>query len=348
VSTDQLDKAYVLVGDEPSILKERLAETLNARGIEPSSSFDYNEYDAAEADVQSVMVSALTPPFLSDVRATVLRRADRLSDSEAEVLIETVSKLPDGALFILVFESGEKATSARKDLIAAVKKCGRFVDCSAPKSAQIAKALQDKVSREGYSADPGAMQKLVQLVEGEYGDAVMELDKLFALCSETKQISAAQVEASVKESRRWRVFELLDAVSVGDLGRALSNWKLLERSSGKFMDSVTRELFPHISRQLRLLWQAKALQEAGISITHTDAAKFCPEKYSLISQYERSDWAANKIMRMAQSLSLDRIGRMMRCLVEADLRLKGQMSAANETESIERMLAEMCAAASNR
>lgn len=331
-----------LIGTEPTLIKEKLQEMLVHAGVQADDTLDFSEYDAGDANGSSIQTSAVTSPFLSERRTVVVRRAERLSDATNLGLTELVPNLPAWALLILVFESGETLDDSQKQLLKAIKANGAIVECSAPKSALVAKELEARATSQGYRLGSRAAERIVHLVDGEFGDALMELEKLMAYRVEEKAITELDVDFIVTASPGWRVFEMLDSVVQGDLGRALTNWHLLLSSSGKVSEVTFPTLFPQLSRQLRLLWQVVACRQANVSATSSSAAKFCPDKHNWPAFASKSDWVAKKTARLASRMDLHQIGRMMTALVEADMRLKGQLPASSPEESVERMLAEMC------
>ena len=104
-----------------------------------------------------------------------------------------------------------------------------------------------------------------------------------------------------------------------------------------------RGLFPQLHRQLRLLWQAKvcALEKARPET----ADDLLPKLHNLATAHTD---VRGKSIKMAAKLSLGQISEMMRCVVDADMRLKGQLAGAFPLETVERMLAEMCQIAAHR
>lgn len=337
---------HLLYGESYALIKERFEALLSDLQVGDDNDFDTSEYDATETPGDQILAAVTTLPFLAAFRLTIVHRADRLHQDTIEKLTQVIPALPASIKLILVFESVEKQTEAVKPLFTTVKKLGGLIECAPPRQQEIAVELEKRAKRAGYTLDKGAAQALVLRTDGSFGDSLMELEKLFAHCAATKLITANAVNEIVPAGASWRVFELLDAVAEGKLGATLSNWRLLESAEGKPEEAALRALFPQLSRQLRMLWQARACQDLNLPLHSEQASLICPERHSLPAFSSKSEWAAGKTMRLASKLSRQQISRMMELLVESEKRIKGQLSSISPRDAVERMLAEMCAAAS--
>jgi DNA polymerase-3 subunit delta len=79
--------------------------------------------------------------------------------------------------------------------------------------------VEARLRKRGVQADRGAVQRLVERVDGNLLAAAQEIDKL-VLLADGKPIDAARMESLVADAARFDVFRMLDAALNGQGGRA--------------------------------------------------------------------------------------------------------------------------------
>jgi DNA polymerase-3 subunit delta len=338
-----LPTVIAIHGSERITILEKLNEILTAAGALEDGAFDYTELDGRSTSAQEVIDSCATAPFLAPRRTVLVRRAHKLDKSTATALAANLSSLPKTALLILVFEPEEEAKDFGKDhLVVAARKVGKDYSCESPQGAALVRQLIDRAKAAKGEITKPAADALAQVVSGSLTLATAELDKLL-LYADGKPITPEMVSRVAAPSQTWKVFELLDAVIAGRLGLALQNLKYLLEGTSSPQEAAMRFLLPQLHRQVRLLWQAKACQVEGI--TPDSASHLLPKGRNLANAHS---FVRDKLMRAARGLTLDQVEGMLRCVLEADMRMKGQLPSANPRESLERLLAEMCEIAGGR
>lgn len=328
-------RVIAISGADSVLVIEKLAEVLRESGIDPSDTFDHVELDATETDATAILQGVTTMPFLSAKRSVVVRRANRLKESDVEALSVALPGLPASALLVLVFEpTGEEAKGAV--LKTAVKKVGELIELGSPKHEEIIREIERRARDAGLTFEGKAAHELVEMVGDDMSEAVSELGKLIAACKEHGAITSQDVREIVIPSREYRVFVLLDEVCWGRLGPALTQLDRLLSSSSNVQEAAMRHLLPQMHKQLLTIYQARALADERAPL---NSPSLLHPGYSLA---ERTEFQRQKTMKFARRMELSKISRMLRLVLEADMRLKGQLAQANPRESVERMLTEMC------
>lgn len=336
----ELKKVYVLSG-EPLLVREQLQELRQKAGVNEPDAFDLTELDGSFAGVQDVISAAATSPFLADRRTVILHRGNRLRADAAEALAKTLAGLPESSLLFITIEPAEdgKPTAAERHLINAAKKIGEHIQCGLTASNFVGE-ITKRAKTLGGTITPRAANELKNLTSDNLTLAVAELEKCILYSG--GKVDIEDVRTAATPSREWQVFEMLDAIAAGNLGKALEHYKYLRSESKNIYEAAMASLFPALHRQLRMIWQAKA---CALENTTPANARFLPRQHNFSAA---GPWVQSKTMRLADALSLSQISDMMRCLVEADMRLKGQLAAAFPSETVERMLFEMCRIAATR
>jgi DNA polymerase-3 subunit delta len=338
-----LPSVVAIYGNERVTLLEELERLVAATGAAEDGGFDYAELDGRSASPNEILDACATAPFLAERRTVVVRRAHKLDKASTSVLSKSLGTIPPSALLILVIEPDEDAKDLAKDpLVVAAGKAGKAIACESPQGAALVKQLMERAKKAGGEITKPGAEELSNLVSGSLTLATAELDKLL-LYAGGEKVDERMVRRVASPSQGWKVFELLDAVTQGRLGVALENLKYLMEETSSPQEAAMRYLLPQLHRQVRLLWQARACLDANVS--PENAAHLLPKGRNLANAHS---YVRGKLTQAARKLTLAQIAGMLRCILEADMRLKGQLPAANPSETLERLLAEMCELAAGR
>lgn len=104
-------------------------------------------------------------------------------------------------------------------------KVGCFVPCFPLEGQQLQRWLQTEMQRIGLSGTPDVLHLLMDYFEGNMLAAKQELEKLKLLYPDG-QLSSSQLEKVLVEQSRFNVFQLVDAMLLGDAQKTV---KLLNR-----------------------------------------------------------------------------------------------------------------------
>jgi DNA polymerase III delta subunit len=322
------------------LVRDAVDAILERAGIDPSESFDHSEVDSKDVSAREILEMSSTMPFLGSRRSVVVRRSEGFGSDDVALLELEVARLPKSALVVFVFDPAEESGKATK-LKAAIKKAGEMTELPSPKREKVIAELRRRAQIDGLTFGPGAAEELCNLTSDDLTEADCEFRKLAAACAVVGSISKAAVQAIVVPSLEFRVFAMLDAVCGGRMGAALQELDRLIGSSPRVEEPALRSLLPMLQRQVRLIWQARALSDAGVRIGDADASRFCPQQHNW-PQAAQSDFVRGKISAFARSLEFERLAAMMECLLDTNRRLVGQLAQANARETLEQMVVRLC------
>jgi DNA polymerase-3 subunit delta len=161
------------------------------------------------------------------------------------------------------------------------------------------------------------------------GDELREIDqellKLADYAGRDRTVTRADVRRLVPATRAANVFEMCDAMGLGD---AVTASRLMQHALDSDGEQPLR-LLGMIARQYRLIIQAKALQAQG---------KKPPE---IAKELNIQEWTAPKLMSQANRHTFARLGRAMERILSADEAIKtGRMS---DREAMDVLLTELMA-----
>lgn len=336
----------MLSGGEDALRRRALSELVAEATKE--GDFDLETFEAGETRPLEWIAAAGTAPFLAERRTVIVRRLLRAEDpAEAMAAPKPTISLPECALLVLVVDEEPGDDSKQRKLSGYRRAWEGVVDSSGGYVAKLdidSKALQSELKKEiaeqGKKITPAALDRLVEMTGSSLSRALEELEKIVIYVGEEPQIGESDVRAAVVPSREWFVFRLVQALVEGNIAEALRQLRLLVGSNTKAEEAAYRNIFPILSKQLRLLWQARLCIEAKVLPRQApeDLAHAFPERPDIRKE---ADWSQTRAMAAARALSLDQIGQCLQLLCDADARLKGQLPGFNSLDTLERMVLEM-------
>jgi len=206
---------------------------------------------------EQIINKASSLPFLAERRLIILRRTESFTADQLERFLPYLEK-PSPSTCVIFISS---KTDFRKKFYEAFKSKGVAVLFDQLKGNQIVPWIKKTASEDlGMTLDGEACAYLHAVVGNRPRELYSELEKLHLRYG--KAVTLDQVKEAVTHSRVYTVFELMDAVSMKDCGSSL---RILKRYlEEEDLREAPQGLIGMLNRQVRLLWQAKAvLQKRG-------------------------------------------------------------------------------------
>lgn len=337
-------RAILLAGDE-EVLRRRAMRELIAAATAGGDDFDLSIIDADSQSVDEWLAGVSTSPFLSERRTVIVRHLLRCD--EAEKAAASIKSLPDFSLLVLVAdeEVGDDSrqrrfVTIRKQWEKVVNNAGGLVETFATNAKTLPETLRQEAQNLGSTMSPAAAATLAEMTGGSLSRAFDELEKLSLFVGDGKPISEMDVRDVVVASREWNVFKLVEAVVGGEVPAALRQLRILVGGASKPEDAAYSQVLPMLSRQLRLIWQARMLLDHKTTIERApeDLIGLFPEKPNFAKEPE---YRQGRIFNIAKRTPLSTLARCFQILSDADARLKGQLPAFSPIETLERMILEM-------
>jgi DNA polymerase III subunit delta len=335
-------RVVLLSGVEDYLVRRSLQEIILAAGFEKDD-YDLESFSGESNPPLDWVTSASTAPFLAERRGVVVRNV--LKAKVEDLPVDFFKRVPESALLILVAdeESGEernsKATSRKKALEKAVAKADGIVVnfASDPKKAH--ETIRQEAISAGKKMSGDAIEALVEMTGGSVSRALEEFEKI-VLFSRSETISDHDVRSVVVPSREWNIWRMLDALTQGNVREALKQLKTVFSSNKKPEEFAFTTFFPQLSRQLRLLLQARICLDAGVSSDRIPAslAHHFPSKHHFPSEKE---FVRNSMMRTARPLKFEQIAEALKLLSDADAAMKGMGTSFSYMDTIERLVLDL-------
>ena len=205
-------------------------------------------------------------PLLDDA-VDLLRDADLgPPDKDADILEGLLAWARSGAAetaVVVLYAPG--SASSRTAALKRVASVGRVADVDSLKEQgrrhrhPVDLFIEKQLDALDRTIRPDAARGLRERTNDDLGRLADELEKLAAFVGERTSIELADVEATVAADGDTSIFDLTDAVGERNLPRALSALDTLIRHG-----EPPIRIHALLTRQVRLMLQAQALQDAGI------------------------------------------------------------------------------------
>lgn len=223
-------------------------------GIDDGSIMDVVELDAASNNgvdnVRALRDEAIFSPVSVKKRVYIIDEVHMLSTSAFNALLKILEEPPEHLLFILA------TTELHKVPATILSRCQRHsfkrID---PDS--LAKRISYVADKENMHIEPNAADLLARLADGSLRDGLSLLDQ----CSGNGDITAESVLSAMGLAGNLRIAELLDTVSYGDTGKAISIFNGMWRD-GKAPATLLAEL----NGLLRDILMTKVAPKGGIEL----------------------------------------------------------------------------------
>ena len=249
-----MPKTYLIVGDDPFI-KEREETRLRDKFLKPGE-LELNYSVHRPDEVERIMDSAGTLPFLAERRVVLVRDIQEMPDAGAEAVLSYLEKKTDGKN-VLIFSADNPFRKTKR--FRRLSGLAEVVKADRPDEATVKKWIRSFFKREGIEITPQAVNLLVELKGTDTAGVKAELEKLFSF-SGGERIEESHVEDLVGRSVTETVFKLVDAINSKDTAWALRILEDLYDQKKKHQDIVG-----YLAWHIRMVQKVKYLSGKGFS-----------------------------------------------------------------------------------
>ena len=311
-------KFYIFHGDDLIRRGEALARMRHSMGDD--GGLNCSEFDGAGTTVPKVLAAVKSLPFLAEKRLVIVRGlirhitrkgAGQAGKAAADRLVDELPGLPEHARLVLVED--DTLPPANRVLKAAREMPNGYIG-EFRKPQNLARWIAQRAAQE-YDADitPQAANAIAEVVNGDLLRADNELCKLVAFVNDERAISEEDVAALTPYVPEANIFEMVDALAVGDGKRAL---ELIRQSMHDNPRDPGFGLFGMIVRQFRLLLMTRdhidrggGTQAPAIAAA-TGAHRFTAGKLAVQARrfsVEQLDTILKRLQRYDQDMKTGRI-----------------------------------------
>ncbi len=246
---------YILHGDDIIRRGEALARMKQSMGED--GDLNRSEFDGAHTTVPEALAAVKSLPFLAEKRLVIVRGlvshitrrgAGAAGKTAADRLIAELPTLPDFARLVLVEEA---VLPAKNRVLAAARDMPNGYIREYMKPRNLASWIRQRAADEyGTEISPRGASAIADVVSDDLLRADNEIFKLVCYVDGERSIDENDVAALTPYVPEANVFEMVDALAVGNGKRAL---ELIQQSLHDDPRDPGFRLFALIVRQFRLL-----------------------------------------------------------------------------------------------
>ena len=234
---------YVLYGTERLLMDQRLDKLKKDHHCNQEQ-MNYTVYDVSKEGMKVVLEDVMTPPFLSDEKMVVIKKADFLTtkkikkdNHDIDYFMQCLPYL-DKTVHLVIFND-EKNFDERKKVVKMLRKEAQFYEINPLNYYKVSDTAELLLSRKGTNLM----------------DLASEVEKL---CLYTQHIDIHCVEELVNRPLDENVFDLTTAILSKDKQKMMSIYKDLMT-----INEEPVKLIVLVANSMRLIYQVKLLDRKG-------------------------------------------------------------------------------------
>ena len=304
---------YLLHGPDDFSMREALRKLVRAAlPAEDTADMNTTRLPAASVTLDALRFACEALPFLADRRVAIVEQlfsTPRLAAVAKEVAAY-LANVPENTLLVFVEPSAPpKSGPIAKALDEAGIKLQAFPTLA---GSPLQRWIKQRAKDAGATFTDAAAETLAASAAGDLRALSHEIDKLVAYAGPSHQVDAPDVRLLVHQAQEATMFDLVDAMAVGNRSRALAALHTLSERG-----QAPQVIMGMVARQVRLLLQAKDAASRGES----------PEVVGRLLGLP--PFPTRKVLEQARLFTLAQLYRMHRRVLETDVASKtGQQDAS--------------------
>ncbi len=251
----QFRQCYLLCGSQ-AYLRGQNRDKLEKYLLGDGDRMNVSAYKGADLKIEQIIDQADTLPFFADRRVIILENTGFLGKSKPDIsamsdrLAAYLSKAPDTTFWIFNEESVDK----RKKLYKAIKDRGLILPCENLDDRTLRSWTAGLFKTRGVQINARNLDYFLSRTGTDMFNILTEAEKLAAYTSQQGVVEARDIEAVCSIHLEDRIFDMIDAVTAGNVDTALAMYMELIG-----LQTAPQPILALIERQLRILLQVREL-----------------------------------------------------------------------------------------
>jgi len=313
IKENDLQNVYLFYGTEDYLIKYYINTITKLIVNDENSELNFIYFDG-KTDVNSIIANCETLPIFSEKKLVIAKNSGLFKSKKGDAtdssgdkkstkdkLSEYLENMPAYTCLILV----ETEIDKRLKLVNAIKKYGLLVELDFQKPADLVKWVIKVFRNYNKSIEQMPASYLVENSEYSMTELLNEIEKIVNFVGDKNQININDIESVCNKSIKSRIFDLTDAVSGGNISKAL----VLLNDMATLKEPMQKVLFM-IIRQIRMLYRIKLLRQKGM-------------REDLVSkQMGLTPYVASKVMSISRNLDISILEKAMYYSLELDESIK--------------------------
>ena len=312
---------YLLYGEEKMLVSAysaRLSEKMMGKA---PSDFNYHRFNE-NSTIQQILPTMDIIPFNAPYNYVCIEDFDveKISDSDLKLFFKALSDIPEGTVVVIAMKtllpSGKKP-SCWKKIIDTADKYGVAVEFAKKSVSDLRKQLISWASKRELILSSNNATKIIEYSGTDLNNLKNEMDKLCAYVNQG-EITAQHIDMLITKNLATRVYDMTDAVILGDWEKAFKRLDLLF-----YQREEPIMILAELSSTYTDMYRVRMAVESGMRAE--DVAKDF--------DYKRKEFRLKKAERASSKLTTEQICSCIGHLANAN-------TAMNSTSTDKRLLLE--------
>ncbi len=198
---------YLLMGEEDLYI-DKICDEIEKIHSEESKVFDLSVFYCKDTNAAMICDTAKRYPMMSKHNVVIVKDAQNITNFEA---FESYVKKPNPSSILVLCCKG-KTLDKRTGFYKAVQKIGQIYESGILYENHIPAWIKSYAKNEGYKVAEDAAVVMADYLGNSLSKLANELEKLFIVLGERKNIALQDIEDNIGISKDYNVFELSKAV----------------------------------------------------------------------------------------------------------------------------------------
>ncbi len=259
IEAGKFEKIYFLHGEEAYFI-DAITDAIVKNALEEHER-DFNQtiVYGKDTDALSLISEAKGYPMMAERRLVILKEAQDFKGIED--LLPYFEAPSDQTVLVINYKY--KNYDTRKKSVKAAAKNGLVFKSDKVPEYKLSEWINGYVREAGYSITPKAGILIAEFLGNDLSRIVNELEKLEILVEKGTTINEIHIEENIGISKDYNVFELVNAVSTGDISKANRIIDYFEHNpKATSIIVVVSSLFNHFARLMKIHFLTNKSREA--------------------------------------------------------------------------------------
>lgn len=318
IEAKQFEPIYFLHGEEAYYIDAITDAILKHALEEHEKDFNQSILYGKDTDATSLIAEAKGYPMMAERRVVVLKEAQDFRGMED--LLPYFEAPSEQTVFVINYKY--KNYDSRKKSIKAAQKNGLVFKSAKVPEYKLADWIGSYVKNKGFRITPKATMLLAEFLGNDLSKIINELEKLSILVEAGTTINEIHIEENIGISKDYNVFELVNAISVRDVPKALKIVDYFDHNpKATSIIVVISNLFNHFSRLMKIHFMENKSKDA------------------IAGALRVPPFVANQMLASAKIYNPKKLASNISILHEFDLKSKGiNNSSFSEGELMKEMV----------
>jgi len=300
---------FFLTGDNQHSVRETVDEIIAANiGDESLKDFNFNHFTEENHSAEEISNSLHSLPMMTDKRIVYISEIEKMSADIHSMLLLFLKKNYDTTVLIITGIKPDKRKVFFKEI--AKLKSGISAEFKAKNEREILAWINEYVQKKGRSITPIAINLFSTTVSSDLNNIASELDKLILFTEKEHTIDEDDIEKVLGISKDFNIFKLINTVSNKQLNKSIEICDRIMKMKENRSDPIAINIM--LSRMF----------VSAFEISSNSYIKGISMSYSAKDMGYDNPWRDKDTQAASQNYSLVELTRIMRFLLECDIKLK--------------------------